>query len=108
MKGKTISGLFEHHTSRMNAEKLDEYIRRLGDGTLTFEEVFDDWGHGCFINDAPGFEKVELIAVTGPKRDMAHGSNLDIYFAAPHGDMMMTGCFGLVEAYKYNYNYKSI
>ncbi|MFC1787154.1 DUF1786 domain-containing protein [Halobacteriota archaeon] len=103
MNGKTISGLFEHHTSCMNAEKLDEYIRKLGDGTLTFEEIFDDWGHGCFINDAPGFDGVELIAVTGPKRDMARNSNLDIYFAAPHGDMMMTGCFGLVEAYKYKY-----
>ena len=101
VSGKIISGLFEHHTSRMNAEKLDDYIRKLGDGTLTFEEVFDDWGHGCFINDAPGFDEVELIAVTGPKRDMALNSKMDIYFAAPHGDMMMTGCFGLVEAYKY-------
>ena len=78
----------------------DEYIVKLGDGTLTFEEIFDDGGHGCFINDAPGFDEVELVAVTGPKRNIARDSKMDIYFAAPHGDMMMTGCFGLVEAYK--------
>ncbi len=106
MSGKTILGLFEHHTICMNAEKLDECIRKLGDGTLTFEDVFNDGGHGCFINHAPGFDEVELIAATGPNRDIAHGSKSDIYFAAPHGDMMMTGCFGLVEAYKYKYKHK--
>ncbi|MDD2666478.1 MAG: DUF1786 domain-containing protein [Methanocellales archaeon] len=103
MSGKTIAGLFEHHTHCMNAEKLDEYIVKLGEGTLTFDEIFDDGGHGCFINDAPGFDEVELIAVTGPRRSMARDSKLDLYFAAPHGDMMMTGCFGLVEAYKHKF-----
>ncbi len=105
ISGKTISGLFEHHTVCMNAEKLDEYIVKLGDGTLTFDEIFDEGGHGCFINDAPGFDEVELVAVTGPRRSMANDSKMDIYFAAPHGDMMMTGCFGLIEAYKHKHKY---
>jgi len=38
-----------------------------------------------------------LIA-TGPRRGMLEGSPLPFEFAAPHGDMMLTGCFGLLRA----------
>lgn len=31
---------------------------------------------------------------------MVRGGELDLEFAAPFGDMMMTGCFGLVAARK--------
>ena len=52
-----ITAIFEHHTSLMNPEKLQDYIIRLADGNLGFEEVFEDGGHGAYIKEAPGFEQ---------------------------------------------------
>jgi len=37
---------------------------------LVFDEVFADGGHGAFVREAPGFEKIRSIMVTGPKRQM--------------------------------------
>lgn len=97
LRGERILGLFEHHTARMSPEKLDGLVEKLRTGTLTDAEVFDDNGHGAFIHPEytsdGGFD---FVAVTGPQRRIAAG--LGYYFAAPHGDMMLTGCFGLVAA----------
>ena len=70
-----ITAVFEHHTSLMSPEKLQDYIIRLADGKLGFEEVFKDGGHGAYIMEAPGFEQtsfeqVRSIIITGPKRQM--------------------------------------
>jgi len=43
-----------------------------------------------------GLPPFRTISVTGPNRAMADG--LGWYFAAPHGAMMLSGCFGLVRA----------
>jgi uncharacterized protein (DUF1786 family) len=99
VREKKILGIFEHHTFKLDCVKLEDYIRRLADGTLTFNEVYQDGGHGCYIKEALGFEDVEAILVTGPNRDILRGSKLELVFAAPFGDMMLTGCFGLVDAY---------
>jgi uncharacterized protein (DUF1786 family) len=92
-----ILGLFEHHTVLMTPDKLVRLVDRLRAGTLTNEEVYDDNGHGAVIGPdyAPdaGFD---FVAVTGPQRHLA--ADLGYHFAAPHGDMMLTGCFGLVTA----------
>jgi len=96
--GRVLS-LFEHHTHQMTAVKLDDYLKRLCNGTLEFQEVFDDGGHGCYIRETVGFENIGSIFVTGPNRSIMRRSHLDIRFAAPYGDMMLTGCFGLMEAY---------
>jgi len=97
LQGKRIWGLFEHHTVLMNSEKLEDYVIRLRTGKLSNEEVFGDGGHGCSINSRlPENTKFEFVAVAGPRRHMAAG--LGYYFAAPYGDMMLTGCFGLVAA----------
>ncbi len=34
---------------------------------------------------------------------MLRGSRLDPYFAVPHGDMMLAGCYGLLRAYAASY-----
>lgn len=94
-----ILALFEHHTRQMDVVKLDDYIRRLCDGKLTFNEVFDDGGHGCHIKKAVGSTNIRSVIVTGPNRQIMEGSDLDIFFAAPHGDMMLTGCFGLIDMF---------
>ena len=94
-----ILALFEHHTRQVDVVKLDDYIRRLCDGKLTFNEVFDDGGHGCHIEQAVGSMNINSVIVTGPNRQIMEGSGLDVFFAAPHGDMMLTGCFGLIDMF---------
>lgn len=90
-----ITGIFEHHTRQVNIERLDTYIEKLADGTLTFEEIFESGGHGCYIKEIP--DEMPRVIVTGPNRYIAEESRHDITFAAPYGDMMLTGSFGLVK-----------
>ncbi|MGD2145002.1 MAG: DUF1786 domain-containing protein [Anaerolineae bacterium] len=97
LQGERILGLFEHHTVLMDGEKLRRLIDDLCTGTLTNDEVYADHGHGAYVHPdylaGGGFEGV---VVTGPQRHIARG--LGYVFSAPYGDMMLTGCFGLVAA----------
>ena len=97
--GRRLIALFEHHTHMMTAGKLEDYMRRLCNGELGYEEVFNDGGHGCYISESTRFENIGTILVTGPNRRMMENSGLDFIYAVPYGDMMLTGCFGLVDAY---------
>jgi len=107
LRGTRIVSLYEHHTGEVTAEQLVDFSRRLIDGTLAHEEVFDSKGHGVYYADGPSAhpEPVEgradgpLIAVTGPQRGKLRGSALAPYFAVPHGDMMVSGCYGLLWAF---------
>jgi uncharacterized protein (DUF1786 family) len=96
-----IEGVFEHHTGLLDPHKLDGLLRSLADGSLQNADVFNDHGHGALIY---GGEALEIqagdfgVAVTGPRRNMMHSSNLRPYFPAPFGDMMIAGCFGLLAA----------
>ena len=94
-----LMALMEHHTHKMTSGKLDDHLVRLCNGTLGFNEVFNDGGHGCYVNEAIGFENIGSILVTGPRREIIRGSKLEFNFASPYGDMMLTGCFGLADAY---------
>ena len=97
VRGEELFGVMEHHTESMDTAKLERLIARLVAGTITHEEVFDDDGHGALVLDeryrAAG--AFPFVAVTGPNRAMA--KPLGWYFAAPHGAMMLSGCFGLVR-----------
>jgi len=95
-----IAGVFEHHTGELTRERLADYLLRLGDGTLTNQEVFDDMGHGALVLRRPTASP-DLVAVTGPRRSLIRGADLPIYQAVPHGDMMLAGCFGLIRAFAY-------
>jgi len=96
VKRERVWGLFEHHTVLMNKEKLVNHIERLRQGLLTNDEVYEDGGHGAFIH--PDYKgPFQFVAITGPNRRMAQGLG---YMAVPYGDMMLTGCFGLVAAAK--------
>lgn len=96
LRGNSIIGLFEHHTGLLSKEKLDEMIARLIKGDLTSQEIYGDNGHGCIVIETS--PSVPFLAVTGPRRQLMVGSEHNPYFAAPYGDMMLTGCFGLVRA----------
>jgi uncharacterized protein (DUF1786 family) len=94
LKGQEIYGLFEHHTGALDPAKLQHYIRRLADGTLTSEEVFDDGGHGAAVRKPLA---TSAVAITGPNRLRLLP---EAYQAAPFGDMMLSGCFGLAHLWK--------
>jgi uncharacterized protein (DUF1786 family) len=97
LRGERILGLFEHHTVLMDPEKLQRLIEDLRAGALTNDEVYADNGHGAYVHPdyVPG-DGFDFVAVTGPQRQIAE--DLGYTFAAPYGDMMLTGCFGLVAA----------
>lgn len=95
-----LAGVFEHHTGALDAAGLEERLRRYLAGRLGDDEVRDDGGHGAVLGEAA--RERDLLAlplvVTGPRRGLLQGSALPCMFAAPHGDMMLTGCFGLLRA----------
>ena len=96
VRGEELFGVVEHHTEAMDTPKLERLVTRLIAGTVTHDEVFDDDGHGALVLDGyQGREPFGFVAVTGPNRAMARP--LGWYMAAPHGAMMLTGCFGLVR-----------
>lgn len=96
-----IVGVMEHHTRMLNSPKIERLLVNFADGKLTDEEIFKDNGHGLFYSSQPpGFSKIEVVAATGPNRDMLSKTDLSVHFAAPAGDVMMTGPVGLVEATK--------
>ena len=90
-----IQGIFEHHTSSLTPESLENYLKRLADGTITNEEVYNDHGHGAHVINS--ISKIEKVIVSGPKRELIEKTNLDWHHAAPGGDVMMTGTVGLVK-----------
>ncbi len=103
-----IEGLFEHHTGLVDVTKLEALLLALANGTLRREDVFNDQGHGALVyNPTPlrfGDGDYDVV-VTGPRRNLfapprtGKGKlTLRAYFAAPFGDMMITGCFGLLAA----------
>jgi uncharacterized protein (DUF1786 family) len=92
-----IAGLFEHHTGLMSRTRLEELLGQLASGSLSHEELFAEHGHGALVLER-GSAAPDLIAVTGPCRQMLSGSALQPYLAVPYGDMMMAGCWGLVRA----------
>jgi uncharacterized protein (DUF1786 family) len=96
-----VEGIFEHHTGLLERQTLEHLLQELAAGTISGDLVFADNGHGALLldrkkidlpNDEPG------VIVTGPRRAMIQGSIIKHHFAAPLGDMMLTGCFGLLLA----------
>lgn len=94
-----ITALFEHHTSQLDSEKLRHLVSGLCDGTLKSSDIFDDGGHGAFIECVP--DQLRSTLATGPRRDpfLRSGALKGAVAAAPAGDMMITGCIGLMEAW---------
>lgn len=98
VQGERLWGIYEHHTGLLTAAKLFDHLTRFQTGELTNEEVFQDHGHGCAYGpDYPWSTEPSFTVITGPQRRLAQG--WPGHFAAPLGDMMLTGCFGLVAAF---------
>lgn len=101
LRGRRVASLFEHHTGEVTAGQIAGFVQGMADGRLTNEAVFTTKGHGAYHADralvsaaVPG-----MVAVTGPQRSKIRGAPFAPYFAAPFGDMMISGCFGLLRAF---------
>jgi uncharacterized protein (DUF1786 family) len=103
LRGTQIISLYEHHTGEIAAPQIEDFTERLIAGSLPHEDVFNSKGHGVFYagDQSPPADHrpPPLVAVTGPQRTKIRGSRLNPYFATPHGDMMISGCFGLLTAF---------
>ena len=93
-----IQAIFEHHTSSLTPESLENYLKRLADGVITNEEVYNDHGHGAHVINP--ISKIEKVLVSGPKRELIEKTNLDWHHACPGGDVMMTGTVGLIKTFE--------
>jgi len=101
LKEDQVEGVFEHHTGLVDRIKLDRMLSEFASGILTHQEVFADHGHGSLIYAQEPYlmgEGAFDVVITGPRRNLMRQSTLRTYFAAPFGDMMLTGCFGLLAA----------
>jgi uncharacterized protein (DUF1786 family) len=104
VRGDRLCGIYEHHTGLLSSEKLFAHLRRFQQGQLTNTEIFDDQGHGCaYVPDFGNGGSFAFTVITGPRRRLAQG--WPGILAAPFGDMMLSGCFGLVAAFLEMENY---
>ena len=99
IENNKIQGIYEHHTRELNGEKIDMLNKKLAEGTLKFEDVHNDYGHGAHVINP--ISRIEKVVVTGPKRKMIEDSESDYYYATPGGDVMMTGTIGLIKTIEY-------
>lgn len=101
LRGRRIASLYEHHTGEVTSGQIVRFTGRMAEGTLQHAEIFDSKGHGALAADRslvrPGLPA--MVAATGPQREKIRSTGLQPYFAAPYGDMMISGCFGLVRAF---------
>ncbi len=98
MKGGEIAGFFEYHTSDITLARLEQLILDLCEGKLEHSRILREGGHGAFVRRSFGFDAVEVIIATGPRRRLVEASKLPMVYGAPFGDNMMTGTVGLLEA----------
>lgn len=105
VSGMKVDAIMEHHTRLLNdPEKLKNLVRRFADGEITGDEIYNDGGHGALILDSCGFENLKQIVITGPNRNLFKKTNLNVYYATPAGDAMMTGPIGLIRCIKKIYH----
>lgn len=98
IKNREIKGIFEHHTRLLNPEKLKYIVDKLAEGTLTNREIYEDNGHGAVVIENINPQE---ILIAGPNRRLFKKYGKYTY---PGGDVMITGCIGLLRAFEYNFN----
>ncbi|MBI5522627.1 MAG: DUF1786 domain-containing protein [Desulfarculus sp.] len=96
VQGQRVLGVYEHHTGCLDAFSLADQVGRFIQGTLSDSEVFAGQGHGCARLDSAPQGQDWPVVFTGPRRRLASG--LGWTLAVPHGDVMLSGCFGLLAA----------
>ena len=100
VRGDEIDGLFEHHTGLLQREQMALYITGFLSGSLRSEDVLADGGHGALPISTPIEEGTLDVLLTGPNRDRFIGLAPREVETSIHGDMMLTGCYGLLEGFR--------
>lgn len=108
MMGPEIAGFFEYHTHDITLDRIEYLLQALADGTLDHRKILEQGGHGAYIRKSIGFQAVERIVATGPKRRLVLNAKLPIVYGAPWGDNMMTGTVGLLEAIRWHKSFEPI
>ncbi|MGI8926935.1 MAG: DUF1786 family protein [Tepidiformaceae bacterium] len=101
LRGRKVASLFEHHTGEVTCDEIVRFTEQLASGTLRNADVFESKGHGAAHIDRAlvSGRLPTMVAATGPQRAKIASSRLHPCFAAPFGDMMISGCFGLLRGY---------
>ncbi len=100
IKKRKIMGVMEHHTKMLDPEKIETFLKKLVEGSLSHDDIQDDGGHGAHIIKA--IDEFEKVIVTGPQRRLLDKTDLPVYHAAPGGDVMMAGPVGLISSVEYH------
>lgn len=95
LSGSRVLGLFEHHTSLLSLSRLENLVEKLVSGELRSADIQEDGGHGALVLETG---ESPFVSATGPRRELLAHSQLNPCFAAPFGNMMLVGCFGLARA----------
>jgi uncharacterized protein (DUF1786 family) len=98
LEGDEVAGFGEYHTRDITLPRLEGLLKELADGRISHDAILAEGGHGAYLRKAVGFDRVQAIMATGPKRRLLAESRLPIVWGAPWGDNMMTGTVGLLEA----------
>jgi uncharacterized protein (DUF1786 family) len=98
LEGDLIAGFVEYHTRDITLARLEALLQELADGRISHDRILAEGGHGAYLRKAVGFDRVQAIIATGPKRRLLAESRLPVLWGAPWGDNMMTGTVGLLEA----------
>ena len=97
-----VLALLEHHTNLMTPIKIETLVKDFIKGEVNNNSIFEEGGHGAFYTlPLKKMPDIDIIVITGPNRAKIKKTNIDAHFAAPGGDMMMTGPIGLIKAAKY-------
>lgn len=99
IRGEELDGLFEHHTSALGPAAMEAYLRSFAAGSISGEQVLGDGGHGAFPPAAPVDLGATEIVATGPNRSRFSELQIPQTEASLHGDMMLTGCWGLLQGF---------
>jgi len=98
LENGNLLGWFEYHTGDLSCEGLDRLLPQLADGELDHDRVLAGGGHGATVLRAMGFDAVQAIVATGPRRALMEASRHPVLWGAPLGDNMMTGTAGLLDS----------
>lgn len=98
LEGDQVAGFVEYHTRDITLGRLETLLHDLADGRIRHDRILAEGGHGAYLRKAAGFDRIQAIIVTGPKRFLMGDSRLPVTWGAPWGDNMMTGTVGLLEA----------
>lgn len=91
-----IWGVYEHHTGLRSREELLRDVQAFCAGELDQDTVHASGGHGCLRLPSPAAAQgFPHLVVLGPQRGLL-AEEAD-HFSAPGGDMMLAGCFGLLQ-----------